>query len=198
MVTDVVQYAVLGLISARTDGAHGYQLKIEFDALYGEFWSLNYGQLYRTLDRLERAGLIGGTEQFQSGRPSRKVYRITASGRQSLDDWLLLPPTYEPRPLRDELSVKLLFLTDAKHNETLALIRSQRAIYLQHLARLTKRRSVLEEAGQGDSFVTRLLLVQADMRVRADLAWLDLVEQELLQRSGKPSSTSRPALSRPR
>jgi len=92
----------------------------------------------------------------------------------------------------------LLFLTDAKHNETLALIRSQRAIYLQHLARLTKRRSVLEEAGQGDSFVTRLLLVQADMRVRADLAWLDLVEQELLQRSGKPSSTSRPALSRPR
>ena len=163
-----------------------------------EFWSLNYGQLYRTLDRLERAGLIGGTEQFQSGRPSRKVYRITASGRQSLDDWLLLPPTYEPRPLRDELSVKLLFLTDAKHNETLALIRSQRAIYLQHLARLTKRRSVLEEAGQGDSFVTRLLLVQADMRVRADLAWLDLVEQELLQRSGKPSSTSRPALSRPR
>ena len=198
MSTDVVQYAVLGLISARTQGAHGYQLKTEFDALYGDFWSLNYGQLYRTLDRLERAGLIEGTEHFQSGRPSRKVYRITASGRQSLDDWLLLPPTYEPRPMRDDLSVKLLFLTDAKHAETLALIRSQRAIYLQHLARLTKRRSVLEEAGQDESFVTRLLLVQADMRVRADLAWLDLVEAELLQRSGKLGSSSHPPLPRAR
>jgi len=198
MSTDVVQYTVLGLISARTQGAHGYQLKTEFDALYGEFWSLNYGQLYRTLDRLERAGFIEGTEQFQSGRPSRKVYRITASGRQSLDDWLLLPPTYEPRPLRDDLSVKLLFLTDAKQTETLDLVRDQRAIYLQRLARLTKRRSVLEEAGHDDSFVTRLLLVQADMRVRADLAWLDLVEAELLQRTGKPDASSRPASPRAR
>src|SRR5438876_11590781 len=181
MSTDVVQYAVLGLISAQTEVAHGYQLKTEFDTLYGDFWSLNYGQLYRTLDRLERAGLIEGTEQFQSGRPSRRVYRITASGRQSLDDWLLLPPTYEPRPMRDDLSVKLLFLTEPRREETLALVRSQRAIYLHHLARLTKRRTVLEASGQ-DMFVTRLLLLQADMRVRTDLAWLDLVEKELLQR----------------
>src|SRR3989442_4172903 len=111
MVTDVVQYAVLGLISERTEGAHGYQLKTEFDALYGDFWSLNYGQLYRTLDRLERAGLIQCTEEGQSGRPSRKGYRITASGRHNLDDWLLLPPTDEPRPLWDDLSVKRLVLT---------------------------------------------------------------------------------------
>ena len=192
MSTDVVQYAVLGLISERIQGAHGYQLKTEFDALYGEFWNLNYGQLYRTLDRLERAGLIEGTEHFQSGRPSRKVYRITATGRRSLDDWLLLPPTFEPRPLRDDLSVKLLFLTDARYAETLALIRGQRAIYLQHLARLTKRRSIVEEADQHDAFVTRLLLVQADMRVRADLAWLDMVEAELRQRSDKPGSPMPP------
>jgi len=181
LATDVVQYALLGLISARPEGTHGYQLKIEFEALYGDFWSLNYGQLYRTLDRLERAGLIQCTEEVQSGRPSRKVYRITASGRHNLDDWLLLPPTDEPRPLRDDLSVKLLFLTEARREEIVALVRSQRAIYLHHLARLTKRRTLLEESGQ-DMFVTRLLLLQADMRVRTDLAWLDLVEKELLQR----------------
>ena len=199
MAADAVQYAILGLIAARADGRHGYQLKVEFDALYGDFWSLNYGQLYRTLDRLERAGLIEGTEQIQSGRPSRKVYRITTSGRQNLDDWLLLPPSYEPRPLRDELSVKLLFLTDAKRSETLALVRSQRALYLQHLARLTKRRSVLEEGAQADLFVTGLLLVQADMRIRADLGWLDLVEKELLQRSdAKIRSEVRPPTSRTR
>jgi len=190
MATEVVQYAILGLISTRADGAHGYQLKIEFDALYGDFWSLNYGQLYRTLDRLERAGLVHCTEQVQSGRPSRKIYRITTSGRQSLDDWLLLPPTDEPRPLRDELSVKLLFLTEPRRKETLALIRSQRAIYLHHLARLTKRRSVLDESGE-DMVVTNLLLLQADMRVRTDLAWLDLVEKELLQPGDGTASSGR-------
>src|SRR5439155_22348394 len=198
LATDVVQYALLGLISGRPEGAHGYQLKIEFDALYGDFWSLNYGQLYRTLDRLERAGLVQCTEEVQSGRPSRKVYRITASGQQSLDDWLLLPPTDEPRPLRDDLSVKLLFLTESRRQETLALVRSQRAIYLHHLARLTKRRTVPEESGQ-DMFVTRLLLLQAAMRVRTDLAWLDLVEKELLQRTyGKKPVASRPTFSKQR
>ena len=197
LATDAVQYAILGLISARAGGAHGYQLKVEFDALYGDFWSLNYGQLYRTLDRLERAGLIQGTEQLQSGRPSRKVYRITASGQQNLDDWLLLPPTHEPRPLRDDLSVKLLFLTEPRRKETLALIRSQRAIYLQHLARLTKRRSLLEDSAE-DVFVTRLLLLQADMRVRTDLAWLDVVEKELGQRSESKRPTSVRSVSKAR
>jgi DNA-binding PadR family transcriptional regulator len=181
MATDVVQFAILGLISTRAEGVHGYQLKTEFDALYGDLWSLNYGQLYRTLDRLERAGLVQYIEEVQSGRPPRKIYRITASGRQDLDDWLLLPPTDKPRPLHDELSVKLLFLlTETRRKETLGLIRSQRATYLHYLARLTERRSLLDERGE-DKAVTNLLLLQADMRVRADLAWLDLVENKLLQ-----------------
>lgn len=196
MATDTVHYALLGLISGRPQGAHGYQLKTEFDALYGDFWSLNYGQLYRTLDRLERAGLIEGSDEVQARRPNRRIYRITSSGRQTLDDWLLLPPTNDPKPLRDDLSVKLLFLTDSRREETLALIRSQRAVYLQHLARVTKRRTLMEERGE-ESFVTNLLLLQADMRVRTDLAWLDLVEKELLQRV-HPRTGSRPAANRTR
>lgn len=194
MAADAIQYAVLGLISSRVDGTHGYQLKNDFDALYGDFWSLNYGQLYRTLDRLERAGLIQGCDHVQSGRPTRRVYRVTQSGRQSFDDWLLLPPTREPRPLRDDLSLKLLFLTPRRRTDLIALIRSQRAVYLQHLARLTKRRAALEDSGQ-DMFVTNLLLLQADMRVRTDLAWLDLVEKEILRRNdggSDPSTRPRP------
>jgi len=61
-----LQYAVLGLISAREAGVHGYRLKNEFEALYGDFWALNYGQMYRTLDRLERAGLIEGFDELQT------------------------------------------------------------------------------------------------------------------------------------
>lgn len=190
MATDAVNYALLGLICGRPQGVHGYQLKSDFETSYGEFWSLNFGQLYRTLDRLERAGLLDGIDEVQGRRPSRRVYRITASGRQSFDDWLLSPPTDEPRPFRDDLSVKLLFLTDERTAETLALIRTQRGIYLKHLAGLTKRRSTLEEGGD-DCFVTKLLLLQADMRVRADLAWLEMVESEL-QRRLQPQKTPHP------
>ena len=102
-------------------------------------------------------------------------------GRRSLDDWLLLPLTEEPRPLRDELSLKLLFVTPDRVSETLALIARQRTLYLQHLNRLTKRRTELGE-NPSEHFVTALLLVQADMRVRADLTWLEVVEQELRSR----------------
>ncbi len=180
MSADPVQYAILGLISSRSDGVHGYQLKSDFDSLCGDFWVLNFGHLYRTLDRLEKAGMLEGIELLQSGRPNKKIYRITGAGKKSLDDWLLLPPA-DPRPLRDELSVKLLFLTASRQEETLALIRSQRASYLKHLARLSKRRSQLADAA-ADTFVTNLLLLQADMRIRADLAWLDLVEREVHDR----------------
>jgi DNA-binding PadR family transcriptional regulator len=188
MASDAVQYAVLGLISSREAGIHGYQLKSEFDSLYGDFWALNYGQMYRTLDRLERAGYIEGFDQFQTGRPNRKVFRITKSGRRILDEWLVHPPNDQPRPLRDELSVKLLFLNETRFEEILTLIRSQRAMYLQHLSRLTKRRGKLGD--DQDLFVADLLLRQADMRVRSDLAWLDLVESEVRQRfGGGPAKT---------
>ena len=81
MATDVVQYALLGLISVRPEGAHGYQLKVKFDALYGDFWSLNYGQLYRTLDRLERAGLgrlRRGGVPARGSDPQRRAPRAVA------------------------------------------------------------------------------------------------------------------------
>jgi DNA-binding PadR family transcriptional regulator len=186
-----LQYAVLGLISAREAGVHGYKLKNEFEALYGDFWALNYGQMYRTLDRLERAGLIEGFDEFQTGRPNRKVFRITRQGRKKLEAWLVNPPSQEPRPLRDELSLKLLFLTDGRIDEMRAIISTQRAVYLQHLARLNKRRHKVV-ADSRDGFVMKLLLSQADMRVRTDLAWLDLVESEVSKRFSDPSSGAPP------
>jgi DNA-binding PadR family transcriptional regulator len=187
-----LQYAVLGLISAREAGVLGYRLKNDFEALYGDFWALNYGQMYRTLDRLEQAGLIEGYDEMQSRRPNRKVFKITKQGRKRLDAWLVHPPSQESRPLRDDLSLKLLFLSDSRLDEMSAIISTQRALYLQHLGRLNKRR----DKAVGDTregFVMRLLLSQADMRVRADLAWLDLVETEVANRFAASASASPPA-----
>jgi DNA-binding PadR family transcriptional regulator len=186
-----LQYAVLGLISAREAGVHGYKLKNDFEALYGDFWALNYGQMYRTLDRLERAGLIEGFDELQTRRPNRKVFRITKQGKKRLDAWLINPPSQEPRPLRDELSLKLLFLAEERLEDMRAVISTQRTLYLQHLARLNKRRDSAADDTR-DGFIMKLLLSQADMRVRADIAWLDLVEAEVAKRCAASSLESRP------
>src|SRR5262249_25478985 len=105
-----LRFGVLGLVGSCQDGVHGYRLKAELDVLCADFWELNYGMIYRVLDELERCGELTVETHAQDRRPNRKVYRITEDGRQSLDDWLLQPISESPQPLRDELSLKMLFL----------------------------------------------------------------------------------------
>lgn len=176
MQADPLQYALLGLISSREGGIHGYRLKTEFDSLYGDFWMLNYGQMYRALAALERGGLIEGEACLQTGRPSKRVYRVSRAAKESVDGWLLVPPAEAPSALRDDLALRLLFLTPERRDDILTLIRSQRATYLQSLARISKRRSHPDEATE-DQFAVDLILLQIEMRVRTDLAWLDQVER---------------------
>ncbi len=175
-----LEYAVLGFVSSSSDGMHGYRLKSEFEALCGDFWGLNYGKMYRVLDDLERCGQLGVAQEIQEHRPNRKVYRITDAGRQTLDDWLLQPVSEDPQPLRDELSVKLLFLGKANVDAISELITRQRGIYLTRLARLSKRRCRLEKSGY-DTQVVGLVMDGAEMRVRADLGWLEHIERTVIR-----------------
>src|SRR3972149_1964892 len=103
-------YAVLGLVSTRERGVHGYQLRNEVRALCDDFWQVNFGRVYTALDALQKAGEVDCEQEIQGNRPPKKIYRITEKGRRSLDDWLIQPPSVEPSPLRDELAIKLLFL----------------------------------------------------------------------------------------
>jgi len=80
--TQSVRYAILGLVSRSPKGVHGYALKRQCDRILGQFWQLNFGEIYRVLDRLTTEDLI---EQIATGDPKRKVYRITDRGRESLD-----------------------------------------------------------------------------------------------------------------
>src|SRR6266478_6429111 len=97
-----VKYALLGILAK--DQRHGYDLKDAFEESVGDFWTVNYGQIYRTLDRLERDGLVEWHQEPQERRPDRKVYRITPKGRTELEQWLV-EPSSRPRALRDELFV---------------------------------------------------------------------------------------------
>src|ERR1700730_18600187 len=98
-----VRHALLALLSEGPK--YGLQLRHEFEARTGEVWPLNVGQVYTTLQRLERDGLIeseGGTNDGP-----QKTFRITSAGAEELRTWLSTPPDTDAPP-RDELVIKVL------------------------------------------------------------------------------------------
>jgi DNA-binding PadR family transcriptional regulator len=172
-----VRYALLGILSQKE--RHGYDLKDAFDERVGAFWSLNFGQIYSTLDRLEGEGLVEWRAEPQERRPNRKIYRITPKGRRELEEWLSRP-VERPRALRDELFIKLLFLDAEDREPILALIDKQKRVYMQHMQRLTRRKLELSEHPERRSLlVTELLMDAALFHAEADLKWLAHTEQKL-------------------
>ena len=180
-----VHYALLGVVSRHPEGVHGYALKRKCDRILGHFWQLNFGEVYRVLDRLVEENLI---EQVATRHDTnRKVYRITDNGRQSLDAFILEAAPDTPRPLRHDLAVKLLFAGPEQLPELLGLIRHQRDLYARQLRLIGTQRQRLQHL-PFDSFVTKLLIDGAELNVRAELTWLDEVAAELKARYAPPSA----------
>src|SRR6201986_2794605 len=98
-----VRHALLALLSEGPK--YGLQLREEFEARTGEVWPLNVGQVYTTLQRLERDGLVESDGPADAGPP--KGFRITAPGEAELASWLRTPPDLSAPP-RDELVIKVL------------------------------------------------------------------------------------------
>jgi DNA-binding PadR family transcriptional regulator len=176
-----IHYALLGVVSQNPTGVHGYALKRQCDRILGHFWQLNFGEVYRILDHLAEDGLIQAV--LADATTSRKVFRITDKGRRSLDTFILEPPTDTPRPLRQELAVKLLFAGPERMPELVRLIDAQRDTYMRQLHLLATQRRKLRGVPV-DSFVTNLLIDGAELNVRAELAWLEDVGVKLKQRFG--------------
>src|SRR5215510_11777528 len=99
----IVRHALLALLSEGPK--HGFQLTQEFEAGTGEVWPLNTGQVYTTLQRLERDGLVESDDGADDG--SQKRFRLTEEGLVELDEWLRTPPDTSTPP-RNELVIKVL------------------------------------------------------------------------------------------
>lgn len=169
-----VKYALLGLLSE--EPTHGYDLRAAFEDLLGGSWPLNIGQVYSTLSRLERDGLVSAEVVPQDDLPDRKVYSIIEGGQAELDRWLG-EPTEGPLPLRDELFVKILVSSRIAAARSGALIGTQRQRHLQTLAQLSALR-----ADEKLAPTTRLIVDGAMLHVEADLKWLELCEDRLTGR----------------
>jgi DNA-binding PadR family transcriptional regulator len=173
-----IKFAILGILAE--GDLHGYDLKSSFDERVGDFWSLNYGQIYSTLDRLEKDGLVSHDREAQEKRPDRKIFRITPAGREELAQWLAAPVT-RIRALRDEFFIKLVFLVKSDPAAVLALIDRQKTLYLKQMNRLTQRKLALkkEAVGNGAALASELLIDAGLFHVEADIRWLTLCEAKI-------------------
>ena len=154
--------------------AHGYQLKTLLERTFGEAYpSPNIGQIYVTLQRLAKDGLVSCQEVVQTSRPTKRVYELTPEGRDALATWLD-EPSDGPR-IRDDFFMKLALGPLAGASDRMALINRQRRHYLNLMRGLS---GMAQEPGYGK--IPRLLIEGAMLHLQADLDWLERCQQELM------------------
>jgi DNA-binding PadR family transcriptional regulator len=167
-----VPHALLALLS---DGPkYGLRLQNEFQARTGEVWPLNVGQVYTTLQRLERDGLV---ETDEEGERSQKRYRITFAGERELADWLRTPPDLVPPP-RDELVIKVLVAMQIPGTDVHEILQVHRRHVIEVMQRYTQAKAAAD-----DEDTALALVVDAELfRLEAIVRWLDAADVRLKQR----------------
>lgn len=167
-----VRHAMLALLSENPK--YGLQLRQEFEAGTGEIWPLNVGQVYTTLQRLERDELIESDDADEKG--SQKRFRITAAGTEELEAWLRTP-SVTPAPPRDELVIKVLVGMRVPGVDVHDVIQAHR----RHLVETMQRYTSLK-ADEAEHDVGLALVVDAELfRLEGVVRWLDAADGRLQQ-----------------
>src|SRR5215471_4666602 len=184
-----VRHALLALLSEGPK--YGLQLREEFEARTGEVWPLNVGQVYTTLQRLERDGLV---ESDGSGEDSpQKGFRITAYGSDELAAWLRTPPGLTSPP-RDEMVMKVLVALRVPGVNVHEMIQ----VHRRYLVELMQQWTRLKE-DEADFDLGLALVVDAELfRLDSVIRWLDAAEGRLKRAAadGHPEPAPLPSLRR--
>ena len=150
---------------------HGYRLKTEFEAATGQAWPLNIGQVYTTLGRLERDGLVLLDATDPEGR---KIYRITKAGRAEMHEWLG-QAVDRKLSARDELSMKILLAVASEHTDPIVVVGVQRAATMTALQDLHRLKQDTDPADLAWLLHLDRMILQSE----SELRWLDMVEDRL-------------------
>ncbi|HVL89210.1 MAG TPA: PadR family transcriptional regulator [Actinomycetota bacterium] len=180
----------MSLLALLDEGpTYGLDLRNEFEARTGGVWPLNVGQVYTTLARLERDGLV---RQLPHNGDVQKRYEITGDGRTRLGEWFASPCETE-QPSRDELVVKLVMAAWRGGRDGTRVIDAERRSAVETLQRYTAlKREAPRDGDVGWPFLLDSLIFQAEARVR----WLDACEARL-RAAGVPPGRRRVAATLP-
>lgn len=160
--------ALLGLIAVKP--SYGYDLKQEYDRLFGGEKPLAFGQVYSTLGRLARDERVEVKQQDSDEGPDRKQYQITAKGQQAVFNWLSTPELPQPH-LQSELFAKVVLSLMLGEN-------TRQFLDIQRSAHIERMRQINHERKQYD-LAYMLLADHALYHIEADIRWIDLTESRL-------------------
>jgi len=163
------RYGLLALLAE--EPRHGYELKTAFERRTGGEWAVNIGQVYTTLQRLERDGLVEQT----SSDVDRRDYRITPTGEEQLHAWYATP-VISGGPPRDELMIKVLLAVAAVDVDVTDILQRQRRASIEQLQAYTRRKA---RAHPTDDLAFLLMLDALIFRTEAEIRWLDAAEARI-------------------
>jgi DNA-binding PadR family transcriptional regulator len=181
-----VKQALLALLEQGPK--YGYQLRTEFEERTGATWPLNVGQVYTTLARLERDGLVqqvdgAGSDAADTGGPGpdgHVVYRVTDLGRAEVLAWFTTPVP-RTQPPRDELAIKLALAVTVPGVDVGTVIQQQRSATMSALQDYTRLKRTGPDAAPQDasSLAWSLVLDSLVFSAEAEIRWLDHCEARL-------------------
>ncbi len=172
-----VRHALLALLSEGP--TYGLRLREEFEARTGEVWPLNVGQVYTTLQRLERDGLVAADGATEDG--PQKGYRITPAGEQELAGWLRTPPDLTSPP-RDELVIKVLVALRVPGVDVHEVVQVHRRYLVELMQQWTRLKEDEAEFDLGLALVVDAELFRLDSVIR----WLDAADGRLKRAAADP------------
>jgi DNA-binding PadR family transcriptional regulator len=183
-----VRHALLALLSEGPK--YGLQLRHEFEERTGEVWPLNVGQVYTTLQRLERDGLIESDGDEDAG--PQKSFRLTSDGGAELNLWLRTPPDLSSPP-RDELVIKVLVASRVPGVNVHDVIQNHRRHVVELMQQWTR---VKRDAGSEELSVA--LVVDAELfRLDSVTRWLDAADARFRRTAAGPLPASPPSSADP-
>ena len=172
-----IRHALLALLSEGPK--YGLQLRQEFEARTGEVWPLNVGQVYTTLQRLERDGLVESDDADAEG--PQKGFRITAEGDEELTSWLQTPPDLSSPP-RDELVIKVLIALRLPGVDVHQVVQVHRRYLVQLMQEWTRLKEYAADRDLGFALVVDAELFRLDSVIR----WLDSAEGRIKRAAFDP------------
>jgi DNA-binding PadR family transcriptional regulator len=157
---------------------YGYQLRSEFERRTGATWPLNIGQIYSTLDRLVRDGLVSRDD---SGEGDQIYYAITPAGSAEVTEWLTAPVVRSTAHNRDELAMKLAIAVTLPGVDIVAIIQAQRVATFRTLQELTRTKNSGPEVQTAEDLAWQLVVDSLLFQAEAEIRWLDHSETRLVR-----------------